>query len=354
MKFGPVPLNGAIGATVAHALHVGSVTLKKGEVVTGDHVAALASLGVAELMVARMEVDDVGENEAAQRLAQTIGGVHLSTDRAFTGRANLFARTSGVLSLDVEAVNRLNAIDESLTLATLPPFRAVVAGEMVATVKIIPFAVSRQSLNEALRLAGQPIVDLKPFQALQVGVLSTVLPGLKPSVIRKTVQHLADRLAIAGAPIVADETLPHDTRALSERLIGLSRKCDLVVVFGASAITDRRDVIPAALTEAGGTIEQFGMPVDPGNLLLLGRLGRAWVIGAPGCARSPKENGFDWILQRLLAGIEVTRDDIRRLGAGGLLMEIVSRPQPRLDTVLPLGSKRPIGVEVAADNDALL
>ena len=71
------------------------------------------------------------------------------------------------------------------------------------------------------------------------------------------------------------------------------------------------------------------MPVDPGNLLLLGELGGRPVLGAPGCARSPKENGFDWVLHRLLAGIPVTAADIRRMGTGGLLMEIVSRPQPR-------------------------
>ena len=101
------------------------------------------------------------------------------------------------------------------------------------------------------------------------------------------------------------------------------------MVFGASAIADRRDVIPAAIEAAGGAVEHFGMPVDPGNLLLVGRVGEKPVIGAPGCARSPKENGFDWVLQRLLAGLAVTRSDITRLGVGGLLMEIVSRGQPR-------------------------
>jgi molybdenum cofactor cytidylyltransferase len=102
-----------------------------------------------------------------------------------------------------------------------------------------------------------------------------------------------------------------------------------MIVFGASAITDRRDVIPAALQEAGGTIEQYGMPVEPGNLLLIGQIAGKAFLGAPGCARSPKENGFDWVLQRMLADIPVTAADIRRMGSGGLLMEIVTRPQPR-------------------------
>src|SRR4029078_13317480 len=109
----------------------------------------------------------------------------------------------------------------------------------------------------------------------------------------------------------------------------LKAGAEMVVVFGASAIADTRDVIPAAVEQIGGKIEHFGMPVDPGNLMLSAQANGHPVIGAPGCARSPKENGFDWILMRLLAGLPVKRSDITGLGVGGLLMEIVTRPQPR-------------------------
>ena len=88
-------------------------------------------------------------------------------------------------------------------------------------------------------------------------------------------------------------------------------------------------MIPAAITGIGGAIEHFGMPVDPGNLLLIGSAGGVPVLGAPGCARSPVENGFDWVLMRLLAGLKVSRADLTGMGVGGLLMEIVTRPQPR-------------------------
>ena len=329
MKFGSVPIAQALGAIVAHGVHVNDFVLKKGEIVAPSHIDQLADAGVRQLVVARLDHGDIGENEAARLIAEALGGPNLSIDRAFTGRANLFARMAGVLHVDVGAVDRLNAIDESVTLATLPPYRAVVAGEMVATVKIIPFAVPGGIVDAFLSSARATVLGLHPFRSIRVAVLSTVLPGLKAAVITKTVAHLADRLAIANARIVVDERVPHDTTILAEVLATTVDRCDLVVIFGASAITDRRDIIPAAISEAGGTIEHFGMPVDPGNLLLLGRLRGKTVIGAPGCARSPKENGFDWVLQRLLAGLEVTRDDIRKLGAGGLLMEIVSRPQPR-------------------------
>jgi molybdenum cofactor cytidylyltransferase len=157
-----------------------------------------------------------------------------------------------------------------------------------------------------------------------------LLPGLAPKVVEKTLRVTAERLAPAGAAIMAERRVPHDEAALKaaiKELLGLG--AELVIVFGASAIADRRDVIPAAISGIGGAIEHFGMPVDPGNLLLIGNAGGVPVLGAPGCARSPVENGFDWVLMRLLAGLKITRAELTGMGVGGLLMEIVTRPQPR-------------------------
>lgn len=329
MRFGPVPVLEAPGAIAAHGLSEGGVTLRKGEVVSEAVARALAGVGVRDVVVARLEPGDVGENEAARRLADAVAGEGLWLDRAFTGRVNLFAAAAGLLRVDVGAIDRVNARDESITLATLPPFKPVVAGEMVATVKIIPFAVPDTVLAAVLAGIAIPPLAVAPYRPLRVGVISTLLPGLKPSVVNKTLRVLEARLAPAGATLRVDERVDHDAGALAAALRDHRAGCDLLIVFGASAITDRRDVVPAGLLEAGGTVDHFGMPVDPGNLLLLGSLGGTPVLGAPGCARSPKENGFDWVLRRLLAGLPVTSADIRALGTGGLLMEIVSRPQPR-------------------------
>jgi molybdenum cofactor cytidylyltransferase len=141
-----------------------------------------------------------------------------------------------------------------------------------------------------------------------------------------------ERLVPAGATIVAERRVAHEQRALAHAMEEvLGEGAELVIVFGASAIADRRDVIPAAVEAIGGRIEHFGMPVDPGNLLLVAQARGSPVVGAPGCARSPKENGFDWVLMRLLAGLDVPRAAITGMGVGGLLMEIVTRPQPRAE-----------------------
>jgi molybdenum cofactor cytidylyltransferase len=181
----------------------------------------------------------------------------------------------------------------------------------------------------------------------RVGIVSTLLPGLASKVIDKTLRVTAERLAPAGATIIAERRVPHDETMLAasiKELLGLG--AELVIVFGASAIADRRDVIPAAITEIGGAIEHFGMPVDPGNLLLIGSAGGVAILGAPGCARSPVENGFDWVLMRLLAGLKVTRAELTGMGVGGLLMEIVTRPQPR--TVADTETSRNVAAVVLA------
>jgi molybdenum cofactor cytidylyltransferase len=342
MKFGPVSPNDALGATAVHSIRQGDLVLKKGTLIGSAEVAALKAAGVKEIVVSRLEPGDVSEDQAAADIAAAIAGTGLRADRAFTGRCNLFAQSAGVLVLDKDAIDRLNRIDEAVTLATLPAFKPVVEGEMVATVKIIPFAVASKARDQAVIEAAKakPVIRVMPYTVRKVGVVSTLLPGLSPKVVEKTLKITEARLAPTGASIVAERRAPHEQAALARAIDEvLKAGAELVIVFGASAIADRRDVIPAALETVGGEIEHFGMPVDPGNLMLIGKLRGQAVIGAPGCARSPKENGFDWVLMRLLAGLPVSREEITGMGVGGLLMEIVTRPQPRTEPVQEKGGR---------------
>jgi len=330
MKFGAVAPKDALGATAVHTIRQGTLILKKGTLIGPAEVAALQAAGIKDIVVARLELGDVSEDQAAAEIATAVAGEGVHVDRAFTGRANLFAQNAGVLVVDKDAVDRLNRIDEAITFATLPAYKPVVAGEMIATVKIIPFAVDKAARDTALAGVPKPLMRVAPYRVRKVGVVSTILPGLSPKVIDKTLKITTERLAPAGATIVAERRVPHEHAALARALDEVLKDgAELAIVFGASAIADRRDVIPAAVEAIGGRIVHFGMPVDPGNLLMIGDAAGHPVLGAPGCARSPKENGFDWVLMRLLAGLPVGREDITGFGVGGLLMEIVTRPQPR-------------------------
>jgi molybdenum cofactor cytidylyltransferase len=335
MRFGPVPIGEAAGLIAAHSVRAGDAVVKKGRPIAPEEAARLAAAGIAEVVAVALEPGDVGEDAAAEKLAAAVAGSGVTVEPPFTGRSNLHAAQAGLLVLDEAAIAGVNRVDEAVTLATLVPFKPVVPGEMVATVKIIPYAVPGAVLERALAAAA-PAIRVAPYRLSRVAAISTLLPGLKPSVVDKTLRTLEARLAPAGAGVVGEARVPHEAGAVARALRDAVERdrAELAVVFGASAIADRRDVIPVGIEAAGGVVDHLGMPVDPGNLLLLGRVRQGStnpvpVIGAPGCARSPKENGFDWVLQRLLAGLPVTRDDIVGFGVGGLLMEIVSRPQPR-------------------------
>lgn len=349
MKFGTVPPREAEGAIVVHAIRQGDLVLKKGTPVGKREVAALEEAGVEAITVARLEPHDVTEDEAAAGIAAVVAGPGVRVDRAATGRANLYAETAGILIVDKEAVDRLNDVDPDITFATLQAFAPVVPGKMIATVKIIPFAVNASARDQAVAVAKatHPLVRVAPYTIRKVGVISTLLPGLADKVIDKTLRVTAERLNPAHATIVAERRVPHDTAALAQALDDV-RRCgaELVIVFGASAIADRRDVIPAAVEAVGGAVHHFGMPVDPGNLMMVAAAGGVPILGAPGCARSPKENGFDWVLARLLCGLPVSRRDITGMGVGGLLMEIVTRPQPRESE--PEAGRRVAGIVLAA------
>lgn len=332
MIFGTLPTAQAEGAVLAHAVQAAGVDFKKGRRLSADDIARLVAAGVADVMAARLAPDDVHEDAAAAGIAAAVAGPEIRRGPAFTGRVNLFAEDAGVFAVDREAIDRLNRIDEAVTIATLPAFALVTPRQMVATVKIIPFAVPGPAMAAVRQLlaATGPTLRVAPFQALRYGLIQTRLGGTRPKVLDKTAEITARRVAAVGGTLLAERRCTHDVPTLAREIrAALAGGSQILLIAGASAITDRRDVLPAAIERAGGRIAHFGMPVDPGNLLLLAHIGEVPVLGLPGCARSPKLNGFDWVLQRLAAGLPVGRDDITGLGVGGLLTEIPTRPQPR-------------------------
>ncbi len=331
MKFGPLPLADAEGAILAHSLVGASGPIRKGVRLTAEHLRALAAAGMTEVAVARLEVGDVHEDEAARRIAAALASPSIGAEPAATGRSNLHAAATGLLLIDRDAVDAMNRVDAAITIATLAPYSVVSDGRMVATVKIIPYAVREESVRrvESLARAGRSL-DIASFRPLRVGLVATKLPSLKPATMDKTRRVLDERLAKAGSAVMSEIRLPHDAAAIGEALRRQKADgADLLIVFGASAVVDAGDVVPEGIVAAGGRVAHVGMPVDPGNLLVLGDLDGVPVVGAPGCARSPRENGFDWVLNRLLAGLAVGSGDISGFGVGGLMMDIASRPHPR-------------------------
>ncbi len=334
MKFGPVDIDAAEGTILAHSATTPEGRIKKGRRLTPVDIEKLKRANVTTIIAATLDGDDVIEDDAAAIIAAAVAGRHARVAEPFTGRANVYAATDGIFTLDRKRLIDLNRIDEGLTVATLAPFARVSAGQMIATIKVITFALSRRVVDTALAVLGraEPLLSVANFTPHEVGLIVTDLPGTKPSVLKKRTKAVADRTGAVGSNIVSELTVPHSRAAVSQAVADMiARRVDPLLIFGASAIVDREDVIPGGLCDAGGNVIHLGMPVDPGNLLMLGRHGTTTVIGVPSCASSPKTNGLDWVLERILAGLTVTPDDITAMAPGGLLMEIATRPQPRAE-----------------------
>jgi molybdenum cofactor cytidylyltransferase len=333
LRFGDTPIDEAAGAILAHSWRANGINFAKGRRLSDEDVALLKKAGASSVVAARLDPDDVHEDEAATTVARALAGEGIEITAAFTGRCNHFASGAGLALIDKDRIDALNELHESVTVATLPPYARVSPRQMVATVKIIPYAAPRTAVARAVGVAeaaNQKMVSVAPFHAMRVGLVQTRLPGTRDKVLEKGLSTTDKRLKSLGSELIGERRCAHDAASIAGALKDLKAQgCDLFLVAGASAIVDRDDVVPAGIREAGGAIIHFGMPVDPGNLLLTAELDGKPVLGLPGCAKSPKYNGFDMVLERLAARLPVGRAEIVRMGAGGLLAEIPTRPQPR-------------------------
>jgi molybdenum cofactor cytidylyltransferase len=318
MKFVTLAPRDAEGGLLAHGLRLDALALPKGHRLGRIDCARLADTGVDAVTVAMIEPGDVPEDVAAARAATAIAGAGLRASAARDGRCDLVADFHGLVLLAPEAIQALNILDESITVATLAPFEPVSPGQAVATVKVNPFAAPQaavarwQAHGAALRLAA--------FQPHRAALIQTLTPGFKPSLLDKTASATRGRLAALGGALAAETRVAHEVEALAQEILNQrDAGADPILICGARSTCDRGDVVPAAIAAAGGAVESFGMPVEPGNLLTLGSLGTVRIVGMPGCARSRQRNGFDFVLQRLLARLPLGRDEIAAMGVGGLL-----------------------------------
>jgi molybdenum cofactor cytidylyltransferase len=350
VKFGTLNLDNAVGAILAHGVTHADGMFKKGRTLSATDVKALQALGYETVVAAKLGDSDVPEDSAAHQVAIAICGTGVKAQQAFTGRANVHSITHGLVVIDDVRVRALNHLHESLTLATLANLSVVEPRQMVATNKVIPFAVPRQILDAALALIGnEPLLRVQEFVTHKAGLVITRLPQTKPSLIVKSEASIRHRIAALGSELTNVIICDHSQSEVAAAITSLQTKvCDPILVFGASAIVDRADVIPSGLVGAGGSVIHLGMPVDPGNLLMLGNLNGTPVIGVPSCARSPKLNGFDWVLERIIARLPVGRAEIMDMGAGGLLAEIASRPSPREPKTKPQSAPRIVAIILAA------
>lgn len=322
MKFGPAPVEDSVGRILAHN-HTspdGRRAFRKGHTIRAEDVAALRDVAGDTVYVATLEPGDVHEDEAARRLARAVVGEGVTLGPASGGRVNVLAAGRGLLALDLARLDTVNALD-GLTVATLRQHSVVQPKTIVATVKVIPYAVPDARLRQA-EAVGSGVVEVRPLLARRVGVILTSSDAGRAKTVATLEPPIRGRVEDLGSEVVAVRPVAHSEAAVAEALAALlDQGAEAVIIGGETSIMDANDITPEGVRRAGGVVEGYGAPAEPGNLLLLAYVGERPVLGAPGCVRSRHTNVVDLVLPRLLAGERLTRRDLAALGHGALLHE---------------------------------
>lgn len=344
MKFEERKIADAEGWSLAHSLITGQQKWPKATLLTPEICVKITEQGINKVQVFKLENDDITEDAAAHLAANTVAGSGVNVVIEGRGRANLIANHDGIF-IPGNAIDVINQLDDAFSAASLPAYHVVSKGQLIATIKLIPYGIERRKIAA---------LDVKNHKASVVAfsALHTTLISTGPKITDKSLDALKARIERLGGTVSALMNTSHDIETVADLL----KRCqntetDIIMLLGASAISDKRDVIPAALTQVGGSITKLGLPTDPGNLLMLGTLGDKHVIGLPGCARSPALNGFDWVLERLFAGVGFDHHSLTMMGTGGLLKEMSGRRVPRIEKKPPT-NKSNIGALILAAGTA--
>jgi molybdopterin biosynthesis enzyme len=319
-----IPVRQAIGHVLAHDVtrivpgQNKGPAFKKGHIIQEQDVELLLDIGKAHIYVLQLSADQVHEDAAAQRIAAAAAGTGIKLSVPSEGRVNLIAEYSGLLKVDVAALNKLNSI-EDVVFATLHRNHRVAAGQSVAGTRVIPLIVTERQVADAEQVCAdnQPIITIKPFTSLDVGMVTTgseVFQGrIKDQfgpVVEKKFKALGSR--IIRQIFVADEVekTVEAVRAL------IADGAQMVVLTGGMSV-DPDDRTPAGIRGTGARVITYGAPLFPGAMFMLAYIDDIPVLGLPGCVMYHKTSVFDLIVPRLLAGEILNREDIVQLGHGG-------------------------------------
>jgi molybdopterin biosynthesis enzyme len=322
-----IAVEDAVGTVLAHDVtrivpgQSKGPAFRKGHIVRETDLSILLDIGKERLYVLEMTPDRVHEDEAAQRIAAAAAGPGLRMTSPCEGRVNLVAEYTGLLKIDVDALNRLNAVGD-IVFATIHGNHRVEKGQAVGGTRIIPLLTEEAKVDRAQQicLRRPPMISIKPLQAFKVGLITTG-SEIYHGRIKDSFGPVVKRKFMALGSRVVDQIFVSDDIEMTVAAINRCREMgvDMIALTGGMSV-DPDDQTPASIRAAGADVVTYGAPTFPGAMFLLAYLGGIPVVGLPGCVMYHKSSIFELIVPRLLAGDAVSAADIATLGHGGFCL----------------------------------
>ena len=275
-------------------------------------------IGKAHLYVWDPQDGFVHEDDAARRLARAVAGPGLGLTEPCEGRINLAAETDGLLKVDVEGMREVNDIEE-VVVASIHGDMPVSAGRLVAGTRVIPLVVVEDKVARVEKLCRErgPLVSIRPFRPLKVGVVTTGGEVYSGRIQDKFGPILKRKFSDLNCTVLRQIVTPDDVSMIVHAIRDLlGEGAEMIAVTGGMSV-DPDDRTPSAIRAAGGQIVSYGAPTFPGAMFMLAYIGDAPVLGLPGCVMYHQASIFDLIAPRLVAGERLRREDVVGLGHGG-------------------------------------
>ena len=331
-----IPVEDALGMLLCHDItsivpgEFKGCAFRKGHVIQAQDISALLNMGKEHIFVMDMGPGDIHEDDAAIRIARAAAGPGIDLSETSEGRVNLIAGVAGLLKINTAALFSINSIEE-VVFATLHTHQAVAANSPVAGTRIIPLVTREEKIKavESICLQNYPVVEIKPFRPLQVGIVTTGSEIFHGRITDKFGPVLRDKFGELGSTVM-DQVLVSDDVAMTVGAIQsfIERGAGMVAVTGGMSV-DPDDQTPAAIRATGARVVSYGAPAFPGAMFMLAYLGDVPIVGLPGCVMYFKASIFDLIIPRILAGETIQREDIIALGHGGFCASCPSCHYPR-------------------------
>ncbi|HHY90193.1 MAG TPA: molybdopterin-binding protein [Clostridiales bacterium] len=306
------------------------VKFKRGHVIRGEDIPELLDIGKSHIFVWEPEADEVHEEEAALSLAEAICGENLVYSSPSEGKVQIHSTIDGLFCINREGLKAINGVPD-YTVACLPNFTPVKKGDKLAGTRIIPLVTKRQNVSEAVRIAKEnfPVLAVRPYRPLKTGVVITGSEVYYGRIQDRFEPILTEKLNGYGAEILKFTKCPDDLGLILEAIKEFkSQGAELILLTGGMSV-DPDDLTPTAIRRSGARVVTQGVPMQPGNMLMIAYLDNTVLIGVPGASMHSPITSLDVFLPRVFAGIEITKDEIARYGEGGLCMGCKDCRYPR-------------------------
>ncbi len=324
MNIEKISVENAVGKVVAHDMtqiipdEYKGARFKKGDIIKKEDIETLKDMGKENIYVLDLDQDTLHEDQAAQRMAAHFDNRYINLSEPHEGKISLIANQAGILNIDKKLLLEANTEDDIL-ITTGQNKVPVKKDEVIAGVRINPLTIEKEKINKVEKILSKGnLFQVRPYKDYNIGVVITGNEVYNGRIEDKFLPTLKRKFKRWGGNLIGHEYVPDKPDKIKAALLKLKKEGADILLTGGGMSVDPDDVTPAGIRATDAQVIKYGVPVLPGNKLMVAYLDDIPILGLPACVIFEKVTVFDIVYPRILAGEQMTKDKLIKLSYGGL------------------------------------